>query len=109
MLTVYSYIFQELLTAGDLFSYFVRHDYDLPHAEIAVIVRQILLGLAYIHEKDIVHRDLKLENILMTSLSPGARVVISDFGSATSTKQGLSLGSPRRMTTFAGTNNYAAP
>lgn len=103
------YIFQELLTAGDLFSYFTRNHCYLPDTEISVIIRQVLLGVEYLHARKIVHRDVKLENILMASLTPGARVVIADFGSATTLKRMQSNGEPRRMTSFAGTHNYAAP
>jgi len=51
-------------------------------ANAIVIVHQILKGVEYLHDKEIVHRDLNLENVLMTSLREGARVVITDFGLA---------------------------
>lgn len=42
-------------------------------------MKQILTGMAYVHQKNIAHRDLKPENILMTDEGV---VKICDFGSA---------------------------
>ncbi|OJJ48268.1 hypothetical protein ASPZODRAFT_92708 [Penicilliopsis zonata CBS 506.65] len=98
------YLFQELITAGDLFSFLERRGGRLGDIEAAVVVRQILLALEYLHERDIVHRDLKPDNILMTSLADGCRVVLTDFGCARFVK-------PRstRMGTLVGTFEYSAP
>lgn len=99
-----SYIFQDLITGGDLFSYLERKNGKLPEVEAAVIVRQIVIALEYLHDQNIVHRDLKPENILMTSLENGCRVVLTDFGHA------KKIDSDRtRMTTMAGTEQYIAP
>ena len=46
----------------------------------AEILRQILSALEACHKKGIVHRDLKLENILFDSSSPKGAVKIIDFG-----------------------------
>lgn len=63
-------------------SYFQIHNRSIPQYETATIIYQVLQGLQYMHEQNIVHRDVKLENILMTSFDPANRVVISDFGFA---------------------------
>ena len=99
-----SYIFQELVTGGDLFSFLERKNGRLADVEAAVIVRQILIALEHLHAQGIVHRDLKPENILMTSLANGCRVVLTDFGHA------KRIDTDRmRMTTIAGTEQYIAP
>jgi serine/threonine protein kinase len=100
----YRYIFQDLVTAGDLFSYIELKSGKLLDVEVAVIVRQILVALEYLHEKDIVHRDLKPENILMTTLASGCRVVLTDFGCARRLEH-----KRRRMLTCMGTYEYIAP
>lgn len=98
------YMFQELVTAGDLVSYLEHKDCKLTEVEAAVIVRQILIALQFLHSKNIVHRDLKPDNILMTSLSAGCRVVLTDFGAARFVRS-----ERHRMTTFTGTLEYSAP
>jgi serine/threonine protein kinase len=108
------YIFQELVTGGDLFSYIEYKHGKIPSIEAAVIVRQVLKGVQYLHDQDIVHRDLKPDNILMTSLDSGARVVITDFGNArflpNSTTQAETRSNKlKRMFTTVGTLEYAAP
>lgn len=46
------------------------------------IVKDLLLGLEYIHHRQIIHCDLKPDNILLTLISGGWRAKISDFGIA---------------------------
>jgi len=72
-----------------------------------IIISQITLGLAYIHDKGIIHKDLKLENILLKRYSP--RLVfakIADFGFAKELKPGKLEFSE---TEHPGTDTYMAP
>ncbi|RDI79801.1 hypothetical protein Vi05172_g10212 [Venturia inaequalis] len=108
------YIFQELVTGGDLFSFIESKGGSLSDIETAVILRQILKAIEYIHDRDIVHRDLKPDNILVTSTAEGARIVVTDFGNARylPENEAESHDLPamkRRMFTVAGTLEYVAP
>ncbi|KAL4199193.1 hypothetical protein AMTRI_Chr03g143690 [Amborella trichopoda] len=49
----------------------------LNESQIALVFRQVLLGLEYLHKRRIVHRDLKPANLLINSLD---QVKIADFG-----------------------------
>jgi protein-serine/threonine kinase len=97
-------MFQDLLTAGDLFSYVQYKGGKLPDIEAAVIVRQVVIALDYLHSRNIVHRDLKPDNILMTSRADGCRVVLTDFGCAT-----LVNSTSSRMSSMVGTFEFSAP
>ena len=95
---------QEIATAGDLFSYIQAKNGNLLEVEAAVIVRQILVAVSFLHSKNIVHRDIKPDNILMTSLAAGCRVVLTDFGAARRIESRI-----HRMSSMIGTLEYAAP
>ncbi|KAJ9643076.1 hypothetical protein H2199_004599 [Coniosporium tulheliwenetii] len=108
------YIFQGLVTGGDLFSYLEYKGGRLEAAEAAMVVRQILKAVEYLHDRGIVHRDLKPDNVLMTSLTAGARIVLTDFGNArhipdVSQQPHRTDQVKRRMFTVVGTLEYAAP
>ncbi|EXJ62638.1 CAMK protein kinase [Cladophialophora yegresii CBS 114405] len=98
------YIMQDIVTAGDLFSYIESKNGKLLEVEAAVIVRQILMALSFLHSKNIVHRDIKPDNVLMTSLAAGCRVILTDFGAARRIENRL-----HRMSSIIGTHEYAAP
>ena len=72
----------------------------LEESEVKFYIAQIIIGIGELHEKDIVHRDLKLSNIL---LDHTGYIKIIDFGLAKNLKQGDLAKS------FAGTQHYLAP
>lgn len=101
---VCSYIFTELMVAGDLFSYVRYKGGRLNDISAAAIVYQLLFALAYLHDRYFVHRDVKPDNILITSLEDCGRVVLTDFGCA------IRLDHPdERMSDITGTRAYCAP
>ena len=74
----YFNLIQELCTGGELYKKYQTT--QLKEKEIAIIFNQIMSAVAYCHEKGIVHRDLKLENILFVSEDPDSPIKIIDFG-----------------------------
>ncbi|KAK8165565.1 MAP kinase-like protein [Phyllosticta citrichinensis] len=69
-------IFLEYVPGGSVATMLVNYG-PLLEPLVANFVRQILVGLAYLHSKDIIHRDIKGANILVDNKG---RVKISDFG-----------------------------
>uniref|UniRef100_A0AAY4DPX7 Protein kinase domain-containing protein n=1 Tax=Denticeps clupeoides TaxID=299321 RepID=A0AAY4DPX7_9TELE len=70
------YVFMELCGGGSLFGLCYKTG-PFNEQEIAYITKQCLQGLHYIHGKGYMHRDLKIENILLTE---AGEVKICDFG-----------------------------
>lgn len=99
-----SYIFTELATGGDLYSYIDSHNGKLDDLQSRVISRQIVLALRFMHEQGIAHRDIKPENVLIMQTGFGGRVVLTDFGFANYIHQ-----SSGRMLSKLGTHGFVAP
>ncbi|KAI0034446.1 kinase-like domain-containing protein, partial [Vararia minispora EC-137] len=97
------YIFLEYIDGQELFHYLSDKDKKkLDTEEARRFFRQIIIGLDYCHRHHIVHRDLKLENILV---SRQGNVKIVDFGLAAwreANSDGL-------LRTKCGSNHYMAP
>jgi serine/threonine protein kinase len=69
------FIVMELCSGGDLYS---RDPYT--EEEAARIASATLSAIAYMHSKNVVHRDLKYENILFVNDSPKSEIKLIDFG-----------------------------
>lgn len=68
-------IVMELCSGGDLYT---RNPYSEKQA--AKIVKECLSAVAYLHSRNVIHRDIKYENIMFESEQPDARVKLIDFG-----------------------------
>lgn len=89
----------EFASGGELRGYVERHA-SLGEEEARIFFKQIVRAVHYIHSKKIIHRDLKLENILLDS---SKRCKIVDFGLSDY------VSSKERTVTDAGTEAYLAP
>jgi serine/threonine protein kinase len=74
-------ILMEYCDLGNLADYLSQY-YPLPEDEVLSIFAQTLLGLDHLHKKNIIHRDIKLDNLLLTTALDGDRptVKLADFG-----------------------------
>lgn len=87
-------------SGGELFDYIYHHKH-LKDSMASKLFSQLVSGVDYMHSKHIVHRDLKLENLL---LDKHKNIIISDFGFVNSFTPGNEL-----MKTSCGSPCYAAP
>ena len=71
-------IILEYASGGELFDYILTHRYLKDNAARKLFA-QLVSGVGYLHKKGIVHRDLKLENLL---LDRNRNIIITDFGFA---------------------------
>lgn len=62
-------------------SYVARRNGELPPASRKRIALQFLYGINYIHHKNLLHRDVSLQNVMIKVYGDGAVLVkLSDFG-----------------------------
>ena len=92
---------------GNLYDFYKFH---LSEKQICIIIYQILSGVLYLHENNIIHRDLKLENIMidhiekdLSTSEPYFFIKIIDFGSC------KVFNKDKKETQLIGTSYYIAP
>jgi calcium-dependent protein kinase len=95
------YIVMEYSQHGDLFDELQKRG-KFDEQTASKIMQQIFAGVNYFHNKLVVHRDLKLENILISKQDKDVNIKIIDFNIAT-VKTSL------KLSKFTGTFNYIAP
>mmetsp|Transcript_65853 Transcript_65853/g.169468 ORF Transcript_65853/g.169468 Transcript_65853/m.169468 type:complete len:180 (-) Transcript_65853:250-789(-) len=86
----------ELLEGGDLCAALAQRG-KFSEEDVKVVLRQVLMALDYMHQNNIVHRDIKLESIMLVEVG-GTGVKLIDFGLAAEwdglSKMSLRCGSP---------------
>ncbi|XP_047287347.1 MAP/microtubule affinity-regulating kinase 3 isoform X20 [Pan paniscus] len=93
------YLIMEYASGGEVFDYLVAHG-RMKEKEARSKFRQIVSAVQYCHQKRIVHRDLKAENLL---LDADMNIKIADFGFSNEFTVG------GKLDTFCGSPPYAAP
>ncbi|XP_053328210.1 serine/threonine-protein kinase 17B [Spea bombifrons] len=94
----------EYAAGGELFNLCVPDRNEaLSEIQIIRILRQILEGVHFLHQNNIVHLDLKPQNILFSSCNPRGDIKIVDFGLS------RKLSSTNELHEIMGTIDYTAP
>ena len=104
------YIIMDYCNGGTLkdnyYKYKIKYGSSFPEKIIQHILRQLVEAVAFLHNKNILHRDLKLENILINFNSEEAKnnidilnseLKLIDFGTATYKANNTIIGSPLTM------------
>jgi serine/threonine protein kinase len=108
-LTTLHYVFQteyylcivlDYMSGGDLFA--VSRDRGIDEYDVRIYIGEIIMALEHLHRLGVMHRDVKLENILLDS---GGHAVLSDFGLS----KMFHPGEERKARTWCGTLLYMAP
>ncbi|KAI8342863.1 kinase-like domain-containing protein [Chlamydoabsidia padenii] len=95
------YLVLEYVSGGDLFDLVAKK--GLTESETRFIFFQLFAGIKFLHERQVAHRDMKPENVLVANANK-LQIKITDFGLAktTSTKKKV-------LDSQCGTPNYVAP
>ncbi|GAB0491268.1 hypothetical protein MMPV_002520 [Pyropia vietnamensis] len=72
------HVVTEVLAGSELYDYVSEASFS--EAAAAAALRDVLEGVAYLHRRGIVHRDIKLENLLCENTVPPLQVKLADFG-----------------------------
>ncbi|CAH1103156.1 unnamed protein product [Psylliodes chrysocephalus] len=92
----------EFLSGGELFERITAEGYQMSEAEVINYMRQICEGIKHMHERNIIHLDIKPENI-MCQTRKSTNIKLIDFGLATK------LDPNEIVKISTGTAEFAAP
>ncbi|KAJ8247388.1 hypothetical protein GJAV_G00245810 [Gymnothorax javanicus] len=98
------YMVMELATGGELFDRIIARG-SFTERDATRVLQMVLDGVKYLHTLGITHRDLKPENLLYYHPGADSKIMITDFGLASTRKKGNEC----LMKTTCGTPEYIAP
>lgn len=100
--TDYMYIVMEYLK-GETLLYYLDHKIFIEEQEVKIIIHQLVDIVKYLHTYGIVHRDLKLDNIMIEDEDEGISIKLMDFGIS------RVIGNEEFLIENIGTLEYTAP
>ncbi|CAA88976.1 Protein kinase domain-containing protein [Caenorhabditis elegans] len=95
-------LIMEIVRGGELFDRVAEESYVLSELAVVMIICQLCEAIDYIHKQNILHLDVKPENIMCVSLT-GNRIKLIDFGLA------RHYDGTQELKYMAGTPEFAAP
>lgn len=99
----------DIIKGGDMIDGMQAHWEEkgmMPVHVLQNVSKQMVEGIAWMHQNDVVHRDVKGDNYLMDRkdiADPECRIFIADFGTASECKEGM------RLSGACGTKTYWSP
>ena len=96
------YIIMEYIKGGTLRNYWDSHNRHITEKNTKVIVYYLLQAVEYLHKSNIIHRDIKLDNIMFDDVNDLSTLKVIDFGLSTQLGQ-------RANSEFCGTIIYMSP
>ena len=99
----YYYIVLEYMQGKDLFDYIQFRNFKISEGRVKELAWQIGIAIRYLHSYGIVHRDLKLENVMMSDNTESGVPKLVDFGLA------KMIGPNEKADEPFGTLGYVAP
>eukprot|EP00826_Nyctotherus_ovalis_P020518 TRINITY_DN16458_c0_g1_i2.p3 TRINITY_DN16458_c0_g1~~TRINITY_DN16458_c0_g1_i2.p3 ORF type:complete len:177 (+),score=60.40 TRINITY_DN16458_c0_g1_i2:1999-2529(+) len=97
------YLVLEYLGGGNLYSYAKEHNFEVPELLSKQLIKSVAEVLNYLHTYGIIHRDIKPDNVVLTSSAEASEAKIVDFGLARILEPNEMAAEP------VGTLCYAAP
>lgn len=96
------FLIMEYVNGGSLHGYLkMKPNRQMPELEAKFLWRQVVQAIYYCHQRNVTHRDIKLENILLDETKTLAKLI--DFGFSTC------IPHERKVKIFCGTPSYMAP
>jgi serine/threonine protein kinase len=96
------FIVMDLMEGGDVFERIVQKT-QYTEVDARKLARYLLTGVEYIHHRGVAHRDLKPQNILLSSRANDNAIKIADFSFS------KRVHTPKSLFTRCGTPTYVAP
>ncbi|CAD8121774.1 unnamed protein product [Paramecium sonneborni] len=96
------YLVFDYLDGENLHKFIKNQSYQIPENNVRTILQQLLLGIRKCHQQNIIHRDMKLENVMLSKANSIDNIKIIDFGLAI-------FNTPDQTFALCGTPGYIAP
>lgn len=93
------YLILDYISGGELFTHLYKHE-NFNVNDVRIYIAEIVLAMEHLHMRNVIYRDIKLENIL---LDADGHIVITDFGLSKKLK------ATEKAYSFCGTIEYMAP